>query len=172
MTTLTTCSGRPKKKAILFAYASSTMPGVVRPYQTANSTARIAACQSARRPLLGRASVSGLRIALQHFVLQHPPDRLMQFDEARRKTNFRDVAGSRQVDWELANRMARRPGRENDDAIGKRNRLLQIVRDEKHRLAVHRPQLEELVLHQLSGLDVQCRERLVHQHDFWIEDQH
>ena len=35
-----------------------------------------------------------------------------------------------------------------------------------------RPQLEQLVLHQLARLDVERGERLVHQQDLRIEDQH
>ena len=37
--------------------------------------------------------------------------------------------------------------------------------------AIGRPQIEQLVLHQLTRLDVERRERLVHQQDLGIEDQ-
>ena len=39
-------------------------------------------------------------------------------------------------------------------------------------LRLARPQLEQLVLHQLARLDVERRERLVHQQDLRVEDQH
>src|SRR5689334_15469410 len=38
--------------------------------------------------------------------------------------------------------------------------------------AIRRPQLEELVLHQLARLNVKRRKRLVHQQDFRIENEH
>ena len=41
--------------------------------------------------------------------------------------------------------------------------------DEDHRLAVFRPQRQQLVLHELAGLHIERREGLVHQHDFGIE---
>src|SRR5689334_23338818 len=113
MTTFTTCNGRPKKNAIRFAYASSTTPGVVRPYQTTNATARIATCHSASRPRPTRASPLALRIALQHFGFQHVPDGFVQLDEARRQANLRDIARPRQVDGEFTDRMRRRAGRQH-----------------------------------------------------------
>ena len=113
-----------------------------------------------------------LRIALQHFRFQHVPDCFVQFDKARQHPDLGNVARPRQVDRELADRMRRGPRRQHDDAIRQRDRLLQVVRDEQDGLAVGRPQVEQLVLHQLTCLDVERRERLVHQQDLGIEDQH
>jgi hypothetical protein len=45
------------------------------------------------------------------------------------------------------------------------------VRDEQHRLLLRGPQAEHLVLHQLARLDVERRERLVHQDDVGVERQ-
>ena len=46
------------------------------------------------------------------------------------------------------------------------------MRDEQHRFAVGRPQLEQLVFHELPRLHVERRERLVHQQQSRIEDQY
>src|SRR5262249_61370671 len=48
----------------------------------------------------------------------------------------------------------------------------EIVRDEQHRLAIRRPEVEQLVLHQLPSLDVERGKRLVHEQDLGIEDEH
>src|SRR5262249_61331145 len=83
-----------------------------------------------------------------------------------------DVTRSGQVDRELADRMRSRSGREHDDAIGERNRFLEIVRDEEHRFAIRAPELEELVLHQHARLHVERRERLGPPPGAGIPDEH
>ena len=65
-----------------------------------------------------------------------------------------------------------RPRRHDDDAVGERDRLFQIVGDEQHRLAVGAPQIEQQIAHDLPRLRVERAERLVHQQDFRIADQH
>src|SRR4051812_41324962 len=45
------------------------------------------------------------------------------------------------------------------------------MRDEQDRFSVRRPELQQLVFHQLARLDVERRKRLVHQDDLGIEDQ-
>ena len=82
------------------------------------------------------------------------------------------VARARQVDRELADRMRRGPRGEHHDAIGERDRLLEVVGDEDDALAVGAPELEQLVLHQLARLDVERGEGLVHEQDLRVEDQH
>src|SRR5437773_6004326 len=57
-------------------------------------------------------------------------------------------------------------------SVGQRNRLLEVVRDEYHRLAVGGPQLEQLVLHQLPRLNVERRKRLVHEQNLRIQYEH
>ena len=54
----------------------------------------------------------------------------------------------------------------------KRDRLFEIMGDEQHRLAVGAPQVEQQVAHDLPRLRVERTERLVHQQDFRIADQH
>src|SRR5690242_231249 len=112
-----------------------------------------------------------LGIALQDFFFHRVPDEGMDLDKARCQPDLGHVARAWQVNREFADRMRRRPGGKYDHAIGERDRLLEVVRNEQHRLAVGRPELEEVVLHQLPRLDVQRREGLVHQDDLRIEDQ-
>src|SRR2546428_1519253 len=68
--------------------------------------------------------------------------------------------------------MRRRTRGKDHYPVGQRNRLLEIVRDEYHRLAVGGPQLEQLVLHQLPRLNVERRKRLVHEQNLRIQDEH
>jgi hypothetical protein len=49
--------------------------------------------------------------------------------------------------------------------------FLEIVRDEQDRFAGGSPEIEELVLHQVAGLDVQRGEGLVHEEDGRIDDE-
>ena len=67
---------------------------------------------------------------------------------------------------------ARGPGRHDHDAVGERDRLFEIVGDEQHRLAVGVPQFQQQIAHDLPGLGVERAERLVHQKDLGIADQH
>src|SRR4051812_21458132 len=112
-----------------------------------------------------------LRIAFQHFLAHRAPDEPVQLVEPRRQANLRYVARPGQVDGELAYRVRLRSGREHHHPIGKRDCLLQIVRNEEDRLAVDGPELEQLVLHELTRLDVERRKGLVHQDDLRVEDQ-
>ena len=73
-------------------------------------------------------------------------------------------ARARQLDLHLGEHAAR-PAREHDDAIGHVHRLVDVVRDVDDRLARALPDPEELLLHQLTCLRIERRERLVHQQD-------
>ena len=66
----------------------------------------------------------------------------------------------------------RGPGRHDHDPVGERDRLLEVVRDEHHRLAVGGPEVEQEVAHDLPGLRVERPERLVHEQDLGVADQH
>ena len=83
-----------------------------------------------------------------------------------------NVARARQRHPPVADDARRRPRRHDDDAVGERDRLFQVVGDEQHRLAVGAPQVEQQIAHDLPGLRVERAERLVHQQDFRIADQH
>ena len=169
-------SGSPKKNAAWRSFSNMKLgsrPGVVSRCQTtktATSSAGLPDPQvshSAATSLMPRAAGG----SPQHLFAQHRPDRPVQLDEARRRAHLGDVARPRQVDRELADRMRRRPGREADDAVAERDRLVEVVGDEEHRLLLLGPEREQLVLHQLAGLDVERRERLVHEQDVGVEDE-
>src|SRR6266545_4818804 len=163
-----TLSGSPKKNAALCGlskYIGGSNVGLVATCQKAIKTRNSATCQRRNALLLL------LGIAFQHFVLHCAPDQGMELDEARREADLGDVAWARQVDRELAYRPCLRAGREHHDSVRERDRLFQIVGDEHYRLAVSRPELEQLVLHQLPGLDVQRGKRFVHQDDLRIQNQ-
>src|SRR6478672_3837843 len=170
-------TGSPKKNAAWRSFSNikfGSRPGVVSRCQTTNTATSRPACQR-RRYFIASVSVASCRellaIAGEHFLAQHRPDRLVQLDEARRRAHLGDVARSRQVDRELADRMRRRAGGKADDAVAERDRLVEVVGDEEHRLLLLGPEREQLVFHQLARLDVERRERLVHQQDVGIEDE-
>ena len=79
--------------------------------------------------------------------------------------------GPRQANAPVADDARRRTGRHDHHAIGKRNRLLQIVGHKQHRLAVRAPQIEQQIAHDLARLGIERPERLVHQQNLGIADQ-
>ena len=58
---------------------------------------------------------------------------------------------------------ARRPRREDNDAVGEEHRLVDVVGDEDDRLSLGAPQLQELQLKALARQRVERAEGLVHQ---------
>ena len=60
---------------------------------------------------------------------------------------------------------------EDRHAVGQRHRLGLVVGDEDHRHAQLAVQAADLELHLLAQLLVQRRQRLVHQHHAWLEDE-
>jgi hypothetical protein len=98
------------------------------------------------------------------------PDLPVRLDERRGQPDLLDVArpGQRHVEDRLDRGRA---GRHDDDPVGERDRLLEVVRHEHHRGPGALPEPQQLVLHQRPGLHVQRAERLVHQHDLRLVDQ-
>ena len=86
--------------------------------------------------------------------------------------HFGNVARPRQRHPPVADDARARPRRHDHHAVGQRDRLLEIVGDEQHRLAVGVPQFQQQIAHDLPGLGVERPERLVHQQDLRIADQH
>ena len=113
-----------------------------------------------------------LRVALDHLGLQFLPDLAVQFVERRVELDLGDVARARQRHAPVADDARGRPRRHDHDAVGERDRLFEIVGDEQHRLAVGAPQIEQQIAHDLPRLRVERAERLVHQQDLRIADQH
>src|SRR4030095_3918153 len=175
-------TGSPKKNFASFSLLKKmggTSPGLVMTYQTTKSTTRTPACQIRRFRALGRIAfqivirapaVSPscgpllLRVALEHFLPQHVPYSLVQFDKARSDAHLGNITRPWQVDREFADRVGCGSGRKHDDAIAERDRLVEIVRDEQKRPACASapgaPKIQQLVLHQLPRLDIEGRTRL------------
>src|SRR5471032_115499 len=137
--------GSPKKNAAWLSRSKNnggTMPGVVKTCHSNTSPANTANCRL-------RSRISGdllLLIVLQHFFLHGAPDLLMEVEEGGRHADLGHVAWPGKVDPEVADRMRAGSGRKNHDAIRERDRLLEIVGDEQHRLPVDGPQRQQLVL--------------------------
>ena len=92
--------------------------------------------------------------------------------EARQQAHLAGIARPAEVDGVVADDARARPRRHDHHAVRQRDRLLQVVGDEQHRLAVAGPQLEQQVAHDLPRLGIERTERLVHQQHLGIADQH
>ena len=88
----------------------------------------------------------------------------------RIKADLCDVARSGQVDGIAPFQRRWRSG-EDQYAVGKRNGLFQVMCDEHYGRRRSRPQLQQLVLHQCPRLNIERRERLIHQQDRRSVDQ-
>ena len=164
-----TSSGVEKKNG-----GSSGLPPtgiVVRTCHSAIETTATSTCNAVNRTTIHHPP-SGLGVTLEHFVLEHVPDLAMQFMERAIELDLGDIARPRDRNPPVADDARRRPRRHDHHAVGQRDRLLKIVGDEHHRLAVGAPQVEQQIAHDLTGLRIERTERLVHQQDFRIADQH
>src|SRR5476649_334565 len=86
----------------------------------------------------GTARVSAMLhrpLTLDHFFAQHGPDRAVQIHERRRRAQFQQVARPLEGHRMACDDARRRSGGEDDDLVGERDRLLEIVRDEDDRLS-------------------------------------
>ena len=89
------------------------------------------------------------------------PDFELQLVELRRHPHL-VVARPRQIDREDLLGAARTLGHHHD-AVGQVDRLVDLMGDEQHGLLRLLPDAQQLDLHQVAGLRVERRERLVHQ---------
>src|SRR2546423_1414601 len=131
----------------------------------------------ARSVLVGSGPTTALRDAALRALIAHEdlvsevvPDLLIDPRELGLEADLGDVAGPRQVDAVDALHGSRSRG-DDDDPVGERDRLLEIVRDEDDRRSGRGPELKKLVLHERARLDVERAERLVHQEDARLVDQ-
>src|SRR2546425_5973507 len=101
---------------------------------------------SARACSLRDAALRAL-ITYEHLVSQVVPDLLIDPRELGLEADLGDVTRPREVD---AVDTLHRPGSrsDDDDPVGERDRLLEVVSYEDDRRASRRPELQELVLHQ------------------------
>ena len=95
----------------------------------------------------------------------------VELGELRRQPDLLDPARARQVDRRTTSLTVAGPGGHHHDPVGERDRLGEVVGDEDDGRAGARPQVEQLVLHELAGLHVERAERLVHQQDRRLVDQ-
>src|SRR5438876_2643420 len=165
------CEGRPKKNgSIVFVRERiSQLPSIT----TANSTRRVrtsarwrrafalaAATPSSRAACTSTSDIRGSLRALvadEDLVAQVLPDVAVELDEPGLEPDLGHVTGTRQVDRvDPLDRAGTR--RHHADAVGQRDRLLEIVRHEHDRRGRRRPQIEQLVLHQRARLHVEGAE--------------
>src|SRR6266550_3728531 len=86
----------------------------------------------------GGSTALGTLIADQHLLSQVVPDFLVDLDKAWIEANLGHVAWSGQVDAvDALDR--RRASSQHYDAVGERDRLFQVMRDEHHRCRRGRP---------------------------------
>src|SRR5919202_3831167 len=104
------------------------------------------AASSSTRPSVrrSRSAAGRLRIARLDFIAQVLPDLLVEPRELLAKPDLDHVARPRERDW-IARLDAPGTGRQHDHLVGDRDGLLEIVRNEEHRVARVRPQVEQLV---------------------------
>src|SRR3989475_2673165 len=121
-------------------------------------------------------------LALDDFLAQVGPDRSIEVKECRLHAQIEQVARAAERDAVPRHDAARRAGRQDDDVIGERDGLFEIVRDEDHglargpaaagpsilRLARLLPQRQQLAFHALPRMDVEGAEWLVHQQDLAV----
>src|SRR4051812_24508962 len=113
------------------------MSGTVSTCQSTKKEISIPTCHMRRFPWRGRKACKrplldpGSRIAFEHFVFHRMPDVLVELEETRREADFRHIARTWQVDPEFADRSSLGAGGKHDHAIGHRNGLFQVVRNEQ-----------------------------------------
>src|SRR5581483_3661171 len=124
------------------------------------------------RTTSGGSRLRGLRIALHDLAPEHAPDFPMQFVELLLHPDLRNVARALDRHRPVADDTRAGARRHDDDAVGQRDCLFEVVGDEQHGLAIAAPEVEQEIAHDLPGLRVERPERLVHQEDAGIADQH
>src|SRR6476646_11387362 len=91
---------------------------------------------SSRSPHRG---LRGLRVTLHHLVLEHAPDFAMQRMKILFHAYFRNIPRTRQRHAPVTDDARGGSSRHDHNAVGECDRLLEVVGDEQHRLAVGVP---------------------------------
>src|SRR5713226_8062355 len=143
-----------------------TKKGSTRRVRAASSQPTTIAVKSTTRAAMSRArSAPGrLRVALLDFIPKVLPYLLVEPGELLTEPDLDDVARADEGD-RVGGLDPARARREDDDLVGERDGLLEVVSDEEHGIARVRPQVQQLVLHQVARLDVERAEGLVHEKD-------
>src|SRR5712692_7715090 len=138
--------GRPKKNgSIVFVRErSSQLPSITTATSTRNAITSRRRRRSFRFAAATPASSATLDMLLpslvadEHLVAEVVPDLAVELDEAPLEADLGDVARARQVD--LVDTLdCPGPGSDHADAVGERDRLLEVVRDEDDGRRRHRP---------------------------------
>src|SRR5919204_6616036 len=129
--------------------------GSITPARAPTSHATTIAASSSARPSVrrSRSAARRARVTRLDFIAQVLPDLFVEPRELLAKPDLDHVTRPRQRD-RIARLHAAGAGRQDDHLVGERDRLLEIVRDEQHRVARVRPQLEQLVFHEIARLHV------------------
>src|SRR3954453_23921086 len=135
---------------------------LVRPRRKANGERAVSADRGRTSVVASSDTGGSSRTGDLDLFAQAVPDALVDLDELGGQPDLLDVAGPRQVDADDV-LDGGRPGGHHDDPGGEAGGFGQVVGDEDDGGSRARPELEELVLHQLSGLHVERAERLVEQ---------
>src|SRR5256885_16190239 len=162
-------SGRLASILVPISQNPSTMTANATRSPLTSSLRFVRARARARSVLVGSGPTTALRDAALRALIAHEdlvsevvPDLLIDPRELRLEADLGDVARSWKIDAVDALHRPR-PRRDDDDAIGEGDGLLEIVRDEHDRSARRGPELEKLVFHQRARLNVERAERLVHE---------
>src|SRR5256714_5106580 len=161
----------PISQAPSTATANATRSPLTSSRRFARSRAR------ARSVLVGSGPTRALRDAALRALIAHEdlvsevvPDLLIDPRELRLEADLGYVARPREIDA-IDTLHGPWPRGDDDHAIGERDRLLEIMRNEDHGRAGRRPELQELVFHQRAGLDVERADRLVHEQEARLVDE-
>src|SRR5262245_10861333 len=143
------------------------------PYGPSSPVAASVAVRAiARQQYNVMSSAAGLGVALEHLALERRPDLAVEIVERALDLDLGDVTRSRQGDLPIADDARGGPRRHDHHAVGERDRLLEIMGDEQHRLAIGAPQIQQQVAHDLPRLRIERAERLVHQQYLGVADEH
>src|SRR3989441_11903780 len=136
--------------------------GSMRPARAPASQPSTMAARSRTRPTASRSRSDPrrARIALLDFIAQVLPDLLVEPRELLAESDLDHVARARQRD-RIAGLHPARARRQHDHLVAQRDGLLEVVGDEEHRVACLRPEVQQLVLHEVARLHVECAEGLV-----------
>src|SRR5258708_6565337 len=71
-------------------------------------------------------------LAFDDFIAKDCPDRAIELNEGRRDAELQEIARAIERDGMDGHDMTRRTGGQDDDVIGERDGLFEVVRDEEH----------------------------------------
>src|SRR5918996_4104442 len=114
------------------------------PSQSASAAKPTTPCQATTAAPLGERAYArpsataylGVHLTLHHLAAQDAPHGPVKVDERRRGAELHHIAWTIERHRVARDDTAGGTGRENDDFVGQRNRFLEVVSDEEHRLSI------------------------------------